>query len=93
MELVNSTESSIWISTRLNFTNPTKYSATVPFVDFLILYNGTAVAHAIAKNITVVPGHNSGVPVDFDWSPLDTGGPDGVEAGRAMLSQYVSGWF
>lgn len=75
----------------MNFTNPTKYSATVPLVDLIMLYNATTVAHITARNMTVIPGLNSHVPVDFLWSPLDSGGEDGVKAGREMVSQYVSG--
>jgi hypothetical protein len=81
------------VSTQANFTNPTNYSATVPFVDLLILYNDTAVAHITAQNISVGPGNNSFVPVDFFWCPLDAAGVDGVEAGRALLSSYISGQF
>lgn len=75
----------------MNFTNPTNYSATVPFVDFLILYNDTTVAHITARNISVGPGNNSYVPIDFFWCPLDAAGIDGVEAGRALFSSYISG--
>lgn len=79
------------VSAQANFTNPTNYSATVPFVDLLVLYNDTVVAHLTAHNISVGPGNNSYVPVDFFWCPLDEAGADGVEAGRALLSSYVSG--
>jgi len=60
-------------------------------VDVVMLYNGTALAHIIARNISVVPGNNTNIPVDFLWSPLATGGTDGKEAGRAMISSFVSG--
>ncbi|KAJ5105442.1 hypothetical protein NUU61_002789 [Penicillium alfredii] len=91
LALGNTTESSIVVLARLNFTNPTSYAATVPFVDLLVLHNDTAVAHVVARNISVVPGNNTDVSVDFLWSPLNTGGSHGVEAGRALLSAYVSG--
>lgn len=79
------------VSTQANFTNPTNYSATVPFVDLLILYNDTAVAHITARNFSVVPGNNSYVPIDVFWCPFDAAGVDGVEAGRALFSSYISG--
>ncbi|KAJ5214376.1 hypothetical protein N7449_001545 [Penicillium cf. viridicatum] len=91
LKLENTTESSMLVSTQANFTNPTNYSATVPFVDLLILYNDTAVAHITAQNISVGPGNNSYVPIDFFWCPLDAAGVDGVEAGRALFSSYISG--
>lgn len=85
------TESSMLVKTTVNFTNPTKYSATVPLVEFVMLYNATTVAHITAQNVTVTPGVNSGVPVDFLWNPLDSNGETGVRAGREMVSQYISG--
>lgn len=91
LELGNTTESSLFVSTRVNFTNPTKYSATIPFVDLLVLYNNTAIGHIIARDLSVVPGNNTNVSIDLSWSPLETGGTDGVNAGRAFLSSYVSG--
>ncbi|CAP99128.1 Pc22g18400 [Penicillium rubens Wisconsin 54-1255] len=90
LQLGNTTESSMLVSTLVNFTNPTNYSVTVPFVDLLILYNDTAVAHVTAQNISVGPGNNSYVPIDFFWCPSDAAGVDGIEAGRALLSSYVS---
>lgn len=91
LQLKNTTNSSLFVSTKLNFTNPTEYSATIPFVDVLMLYNDTAIAHVIARNISVVPGNNTNVSVDFLWSPLDAGGREGVGKGRALLSSYISG--
>ncbi|KAF7521373.1 hypothetical protein PCG10_008309, partial [Penicillium crustosum] len=68
-----------------------KVPVKIPFVDFLILYNDTTVAHITARNISVGPGNNSYVPIDFFWCPLDAAGIDGVEAGRALFSSYISG--
>lgn len=90
MVLKNTTESSLFVSTQMNFTNPTEYSATVPFVDVLMLYNGTGLAHIVARDIFVVPGNNTNVSIDFSWSPLDIGGIDGKEAGRALISSFMS---
>jgi hypothetical protein len=91
LQLGDTTESSMVVSTLVNFTNPTQYSATVPFIDLLILYNNTAVAHITTHNLSVVPGNNSYVPFDFFWCPSTSSGIDGVEAGRALFSSYISG--
>lgn len=91
LELGNTTESALFASTRVDFKNPTNYSATIPFVDLLVLYNDTAIGHIIARDLSVTPGNNTNVSVDLSWSPLETGGIDGVDAGRAFLSSYVSG--
>lgn len=57
----------------------------------MLLYNTTPVAHVSTRDISVVPGVNTGIPVDFLWSPMDAGGSDGISAGREMMSQYASG--
>lgn len=93
LQLSNTTESSLSVSTKLNFTNPTEYSAFIPFIDVLMLYNATAIGHVIARNISVVPGNNTNVSISFVWSPSDAGGKKGAENGRAFLSSYISGLF
>ncbi|KKK20027.1 hypothetical protein ARAM_004062 [Aspergillus rambellii] len=92
LELGATTESSLLVKTTVNFTNPTQYSASVPLVDFKLLYNDTKVAHLTAKDATIKPGNNTGLSVDLLWSPLDLDGPAAVLAGQDLLSQYVSGF-
>ncbi|KAJ5747773.1 uncharacterized protein N7511_009469 [Penicillium nucicola] len=92
LQLGDTTASSMVVSVEANFTNPTNYSATVPFADFLILFNDTAVAHITSRDITVTPGNNTCVPIEFSWCPLKLSGPDGVEAGKTLISSYISGY-
>lgn len=63
----------------------------VPLVDFIVLYNATKVAHLVARDVSIVPGKNSGLSVDLHWRPLNLDGPQGVSAGRELLSRYISG--
>ncbi|KAL4785730.1 hypothetical protein BJX76DRAFT_323479 [Aspergillus varians] len=91
LELGGTTESSLLMKTRVNFTNPTEYSASVPLLDLLLVYNATKVAHLTARDVTIVPGTNTGVNVDLQWSPLDLDGPLAVLAGQDLLSRFVSG--
>ncbi|PYH95181.1 hypothetical protein BO71DRAFT_212456 [Aspergillus ellipticus CBS 707.79] len=91
MELGATTASSLLVKTRVNVTNPSPYSASVPLIDLQLLFNDSIVAHIIAKDIAVVPGVNDGISVDLLWSPLTLDGPAGVIAGRELLSQYISG--
>ncbi|KAL4755225.1 hypothetical protein BDW72DRAFT_164402 [Aspergillus terricola var. indicus] len=90
-ELGSTTESSLLVETVMNFTNPTQYSASVPLLDLLLVYNDTKVAHLTTRDVTIVPGTNSGVNVDLQWSPLDLGGPPAVLAGQDLISRFVSG--
>lgn len=91
LELGPTTDSSALINTKVNITNPTNYSAIIPMADFVLLYNATTIAHIIIRNVSVIPGMNTGIAVGILWSPLDADGPDGVSAGREMISQYISG--
>lgn len=91
LELGLTTESSALMKVKMNVTNPTKYSATVPSADFIILYNTITVAHVTTHDVSLVPGVNTGIPVDLLWSPLGAGGSDGVSAGHEMVSKYISG--
>ncbi|KAJ5172436.1 hypothetical protein N7492_005029 [Penicillium capsulatum] len=91
LQMAESTESSLFVSTKVNFTNPTEYSATIPLVDVLMIYNGTTIAHVLARDISVVPGNNTNVSIEFAWSPSEYGGRRGIENGRALLSSYISG--
>ncbi|KAL2833403.1 hypothetical protein BDW59DRAFT_169080 [Aspergillus cavernicola] len=92
LKLGDTTESSLVVETTVNFTNPTQYSALLPLLDLVLLYNTTKVAHLTARDVTIIPGTNTGVHVDLHWSPLDVGGPSAVLAGQDLLSQYVSGY-
>lgn len=91
LKLLHTTETSVLVQAMVNFTNPTKYAAMIPLADLLLSYNGIGVAHLIMRNVSVVPGSNSGVPLELLWNPFDSNGTDGIAAGRDMLSQYVSG--
>lgn len=91
MSLTDTTESSLSAILQINFTNPTAYAAKIPFVDVLMLFNGTAVAHVTARNLDIGPGNNTNTPVEFHWTPFESNGIDGVEAGRTLVSSYISG--
>lgn len=58
-----------------------------------MLYNGTAIAHIIARNLSVHPGNNTNKSIEIFWSPLASGGGEGIEAGRTLFSTYISGKF
>lgn len=91
LKIVHTTNSSILVRTSLNFTNPTNYSANVPYIDLKLVHNSTDVARLIARDLTVSPGLNTRVEIDGLWNPLDASGEKGVAAGRDLLSQFVSG--
>ncbi|KAJ5113377.1 hypothetical protein N7456_001911 [Penicillium angulare] len=91
LEVGETTQSSLSMLTVVNFTNPTEYSATIPFADARVLYNGTAVGHVIARNLSLVSGNNTNASIEVLWNPLGNGGLHGIEAGRALISSFISG--
>lgn len=92
MNIIDTTETSLTIAALVNLTNPTNYSATVPYVDINILNNNTLLGHATIKDLYIGPGNNTNIPVVAHWDPATLGGKPGAAVGREFLSQYISGW-
>ncbi|EGC42124.1 conserved hypothetical protein [Histoplasma capsulatum var. duboisii H88] len=92
IEVVETTESSILLGSKLKFTNPTEYSADIPFINLRVAHNGTNVGHVTARNLSISPGLNSGIEIFALWDPLQLGGKDGIAAGQDLISRFVSGF-
>ncbi|KAJ9149389.1 Pre-rrna processing protein [Pleurostoma richardsiae] len=82
---------SISISATVNITNPTPYTAKVPFINVHVLSNGSIVGEVTAKDLDIVKGNNTNLSVSVKWSP-SMGGDKGEKIGRELLSQYLSGF-
>lgn len=93
LQILDTSKTSLTLTALVNFTNPTEYSATVPFVDINILTNGTLLGHATAKDVSVVPGTNTNILVTAVWDPRALGGEEGHRIGVEFLSQYISGLY
>ena len=91
LKILDTTTTTLTLAANVNLTNPTPYSAYVPYVNISILTNGTVLGHAIAENITVIPGNNTNIPVRATWNPLEASGVNGSIVGREFISQYISG--
>lgn len=74
----------------MNITNPTAYTAFVPAFSIQILGNNSVLGEARAQNLNLKAGHNTNLLVEATWNP-SLGGDEGVEVGRNLLSQYLSG--
>ncbi|KAF2441604.1 hypothetical protein P171DRAFT_465325 [Karstenula rhodostoma CBS 690.94] len=92
LSIINTSRTSITLQANVNITNPTNYSATVPYFNINILVNKTVVGQAVAKDIYVHPGNNTNLPVTAVWDPYTHSGAKGKEIGRQLLSQYISGY-
>lgn len=79
------------LSAAVNFTNPTNYTAEIPYADINILVNGTVLGHGSIRNVLVGRGDNTNIPVQAVWEPSKSNGSVGGSVGRELLSQYISG--
>lgn len=96
LQILDTTKSTLTLAAKINVTNPTDYAATVPYVNLHLLCNGTLLGHAIARNVSVVPGPNHDLEVTAVWDPTASstdgnGNGQGVRVGRELISQYISG--
>lgn len=91
MAIVDTSPTSITLQMKSNFTNPTNYTATIPYFNINVLVNGTLIGSATVENSTVHPGNNSGTVVTVLWDPYTFGGVKGKDVGREWLSQFISG--
>ncbi|KAI9843873.1 MAG: regulator of (H+)-ATPase in vacuolar membrane [Sclerophora amabilis] len=92
LKILDTSETTLVLQALVNLTNPTAYSASVPFIDINILSNDTLVGHATARDVEVVPGLNENIIVEALWDPASPSGKKGRDVGRELLSQYISGW-
>ena len=92
LQILDSSSHSLTFQATVNITNPTEYTAHIPFVSINILSNDSVLAQAIAKDLVIVPGLNERVRVETVWDPLRLGGGRAKDVGRELLSQYISGW-
>lgn len=88
LEITETTKSTFSLEAKINLTNPTEYSALVPYINILLLNNGSVLGHATARDVSVESGPNYNIPVTSLWDPV---GPEGAAVGRELLSQYISG--
>ncbi|KIV88783.1 hypothetical protein PV10_08428 [Exophiala mesophila] len=82
MEIVETSEHALTLQATVNVTNPTEYSATIPYCNVSLVVNETRVGYAwVSANI--VPGPNE-VVAQAAWEVSSVG--------REWLSQFVSGY-
>ena len=91
LSIIDTSPTSMTFSVNVNLTNPTNYSATIPYFNINVLVNGTHLAQAIVEDMEIKPGNNTNLLAKAVWDPLGFGGPKGKEVGAEMLSQYISG--
>jgi hypothetical protein len=91
IEITDTSPTSISLRASVNITNPTPYSARIPFISIYVENNGTTIGEAFAENLDVKPGNNTNLSVSAVWNP-SMGGEKGIQRGRDLLSEYISGY-
>lgn len=91
IQVIETTPQSISLRATVNITNPTPYSAHIPYINIHVFSNGTLLGEAIAEHLDIKKGHNAGLTVSARWQP-SWGGDEGVQRGRDLLSEYISGY-
>ncbi|KAH7094744.1 hypothetical protein FB567DRAFT_510969 [Paraphoma chrysanthemicola] len=92
LSIVKTTPTSMTLQVHVNMTNPTNYSATVPFFSINILVNGTVLGQALINDMHIKPGNNTNLIATALWDPYTNSGAKGKAVGAEMLSQYISGF-
>ncbi|KAF1921790.1 hypothetical protein BDU57DRAFT_489898 [Ampelomyces quisqualis] len=92
LSIIGTTPTSITMQVYVNMTNPSNYSATVPYLSINILVNGTVLGQALIKDMHVKPGNNTNLIATALWDPFTNSGLKGRAVGSEMLSQYISGF-
>lgn len=91
LQILDTSKTSLTLEAKVNFTNPTEYTAHVPYMSINILNNDTVLAQVIARDVDVLTGENLNVVVQAVWDPQTSSGKKGRAIGRELVSQYISG--
>lgn len=92
IDILNTGKTSLDLQARLNFTNPTEYTAHIPYINIHILHNGSILGVATTKNVDIVAGNNTNVTAEVTWDPMKFGGELARNISRELISQYISGY-
>ncbi|EKD13845.1 uncharacterized protein L3040_005536 [Drepanopeziza brunnea f. sp. 'multigermtubi'] len=92
LRVLSTSKTSLNLQAKVNFTNPSEYSAQIPYINIHILCNGSIIGDATARNIVVRPGNNTDLVVQATWDPSRFGGKIAASIARELMSQYISGF-
>lgn len=92
VKVLSTSKTSLNLEARVNFSNPTEYTAQLPYINIHILNNGSVIGDATITNASVGRGNNTNVLVHATWDPTTFGGVNATKIGSELLSQYISGF-
>lgn len=88
---MDTSPTSVTIEAVVNVTNPTLYTAHIPFVNIHVLANSSLLGEATVENLHITKGVNSDILVTAKWDP-SMGDKQARQVGRELISQYLSGF-
>ncbi|KAI1158676.1 hypothetical protein F5B18DRAFT_639955 [Nemania serpens] len=91
LKIVDSSLDSITLQALVNVTNPTPYTAYVPFVNVHLIANGSILGDGTIQSADIRAGNNTNLLVTATWNPAK-GGSHSRGTGRDLISQYISGF-
>lgn len=87
----NTTSTAVRLECAVNFTNPTPHTASIPFANVYFLSEDCILGDVTVQNLVVTEGNVTNVAVSTAWDPAGFGGDASRQAGRRLLSDYLSG--
>ncbi|KAI0198771.1 hypothetical protein F4808DRAFT_462531 [Astrocystis sublimbata] len=91
LRVVDSNSDSITLEALVNVTNPTPYTASIPFFNIHLVANGSTLGDGTVQNVNIEAGNNTNLRITARWHPRE-GGPGSRKIGRDLISQYLSGY-
>jgi hypothetical protein len=91
VRIINTSSTGIHIQALVNVTNPTPYTASIPYANIHILKDEYLIGEAFTKNLQLKPGRNVDIIVEATWDPTSFGGEKAHKTGQRLLSDYLSG--
>lgn len=89
--ILDTTSDWILLQALVNITNPTPYSASIPYGTAHLTCNGSIIGEVTAEGLEVTTGNNTDLVIRAMWNP-SLGGPDAKIIARDLISQYISGF-
>ncbi|GAO14233.1 hypothetical protein UVI_02001340 [Ustilaginoidea virens] len=91
VRVLSTSKTGVHIEASVNMTNPTPYTAWIPYMSIHMTKNQHLLGEAVAKEMRLGRGDNSNLVVQATWDPESLGGPPARAAARRLLSSYLSG--
>ncbi|KAK5997046.1 hypothetical protein PT974_02397 [Cladobotryum mycophilum] len=89
--IVETSENSVKMRASINLTNPTPYTASIPYANVHVMVKGHLIGEVTAKDLDLKLGENTNMVVYATWDPVTWGGEESHKVATQLLSNYLSG--